>query len=300
MRLLWAVLLVVLPLAAEFATAQKCSGEPDAPEHAAIRCFKKRGTCRATCGAGYSFPSKGGKTAIYECDGGNWVMKGGEDRCTPLCDPSCDNGECIEPDVCECDDGFTGDYCDIEEEVSEEYEEDPMEPTEAPEAYEDEDEEEYGDDYEEEEEEEEYEEDGEEHEVVDSTDEPAEEDDHDHDDDGEADHDHAEHADHGPLDDDHDHDADGEPDHEHAEHADHGPLGVEDEDVNVDDEVPEAEPTAAEVDVAETDDVETVDDDSAAEDGGEDGAETAAYGGVSEVVPKILVGSAALLIVRAL
>merc|ERR1711913_153201 len=144
-RLLWAVMLVVLPLVAEFATAQKCPGEPDAPEHANIRCFKKRGTCRATCTTGYSFPSKGAKTAIYECDGGNWVMKGGEDRCTPLCDPSCDNGECIEPDVCECDEGFTGDYCDIEEEVPEEYEEDPMEHTDAPEAYEDE--EEYGDDY---------------------------------------------------------------------------------------------------------------------------------------------------------
>jgi len=276
MRLLWAVLLVVLPLVAEFATAQKCPGQPDAPEHASVRCFKKRGTCRASCDTGYIFPSKNSKMAIYDCEDGNWVMKGGEDRCTPHCEPPCENGDCVEPDVCECDEGFTGDHCEEEEEYE-------MEPTEASEAYEDE--EEYGDDYEEDHDE--YE--GEEHEDVASTDEPEEEDDHDHDADGAADHEHAEHADHGPLDDDHDHDADGAADHEHAEHADHGPLDVAEDEV----EAPEAEPTAAETDAAATDEVETVDD-------SEDGAETAAYGGVSEVVPKILVGSAALLIVRAL
>jgi len=175
MRLLWASVLVLLPLLAEFADAQKCAGQPDAPDYATVRCFKKRNTCRATCEQGYIFSEKNSKMAVYDCEGGEWVMKGGEDRCTPECDPPCENGECIEPNTCDCDDGFAGDYCEEElEDEEEEYVTTTEEPT--TEAVEEEEEEEednyadeeedYGDeeeeDYEEEEEENnDYEEDGE-------------------------------------------------------------------------------------------------------------------------------------------
>merc|ERR1739842_169086 len=92
-----------------------------------------------------------------------WVMKGGEDRCTPECDPPCENGECIEPDTCDCDEGFAGDYCE-EELEDEEEEEEYMTTTEEPitealdededeeDNYGDEEEGDYGDEYEEDEE----------------------------------------------------------------------------------------------------------------------------------------------------
>lgn len=284
MRLVCAGLLVVLALVAEFATAQKCDGQPDAPEHATIRCFKKRNTCRAICEQGYIFSQKNVKQAIYECDGGNWVMKGGEDRCTPECDPPCDNGVCVEPGVCECDEGFEGDYCDMEVEAEdEEYEMDTTdEPTEDPSAYEDENEDEdtYGD---EDEDNADYEEDGEEDgddygNDEDSTDAPADEDE-------EGDGDEDDHS--------HDHDGDGEEDHDHEVHADHGELDDgEDEDADGDDE--------AHDDDAADDETDGEDENGDDEDGDDEVGDAAAYGGVSEVVPKVLVGSAALLIVRAL
>jgi len=279
MRLLWATVLVLLPLVAEFADAQRCTGTPDEPEHATVRCFRKKGTCRASCQGAYIFAQKNSKTAIYDCEGGNWVMRGGEDRCTPECDPPCENGECIEPGVCDCEEGFTGDYCDEEEEELEEYEHfTTEEPTEAPDAYEDEEEEEYGDNYGDEDHDE-YEEDGEEHDE--STDGPEDEDVDDHEED------------------DHDHDGDGEQDHDHDVHADHGELGTEDEDHDdhVDDEAHDDETHDDETHDDEAD-AETVDD---ADDDSDDAApQEAAYGGVGEVVPKVLVGSAALLLVRAL
>jgi len=271
MRLLWAGLLVLLPLMAEFATAQKCGGQPEAPEHATIRCFKKRGTCRAMCEQGYIFSQKNVKTAIYKCEGGNWVMEGGEDRCSPECNPPCDNGDCVEPNVCECDEGYEGEYCDMEvESEDEEYDmHTTEEPTEDPAAYEDENEDEdnYG------EEDEEHEEDGDDYENdEDSTDAPADEDE------GEDD-DHS-----------HDHDGDGEEDHEHDVHADHGELDG-DEDEDADDEAH---------DDAGDDETEGEDENGDDEEGEDEVGDAAAYGGVSEVVPKVLVGSAALLIVRAL
>jgi len=277
MRLLWATVLVLLPLVAEFADAQRCTGTPDEPEHATVRCFRKKGTCRASCQGAYIFAQKNSKTAIYDCEGGNWVMRGGEDRCTPECDPPCENGECIEPGVCDCEEGFTGDYCDEEEEL-EEYEHfTTEEPTEAPDAYEDEEEEEYGDNYGDEDHDE-YEEDGEEHDE--STDGPEDEEEEE---------------------DNHDHDGDGEQDHDHDVHADHGELGTEDEDHDdhADDEAHDDETHDDETHDDETADAETVDDD--ADDDSDDAApQEAAYGGVGEVVPKVLVGSAALLLVRAL
>jgi len=297
MRLLWAVLLVVLPLVAEFATAQKCPGQPDAPEHASVRCFKKRGTCRASCDTGYIFPSKNSKMAIYDCEDGNWVMKGGEDRCTPVCKPPCKNGgycsapntctchagyegascelphcdmeclnggQCIAPNTCACPQQWTGTACELHYEMHT-----TEEPTEDPAAYEDEVEDE--DIYEEEDEE--HEEDGDDYENdEDSTDAPADEDE------GEDD-DHS-----------HDHDGDGEEDHEHDVHADHGELDG-DEDEDADDEAH---------DDAGDDETEGEDENGDDEEGEDEVGDAAAYGGVSEVVPKVLVGSAALLIVRAL
>jgi len=125
MRVLWAgIVLLLLGLVVELATAQrqKCRGQPDAPEYSTIRCFKKRNACRATCQSGYYFLGKNSRSATYDCQGGEWVMKGGEEtRCDPVCDPPCENGKCIEPNRCECDDGFTGDYCEEEEEEEYEY-----------------------------------------------------------------------------------------------------------------------------------------------------------------------------------
>jgi len=112
--------LVLLSLVAEFATAQKCRGEPDPPEFATVRCFKKRGVCRATCLQGYIFSEKNARMALYDCEGGDWVMKEGEDKCVPECDPPCENGVCIDPNACDCFLGFTGDYCEEEEEEKEE------------------------------------------------------------------------------------------------------------------------------------------------------------------------------------
>jgi len=271
MRLLWASVLVLLPLLAEFADAQKCAGQPDAPDYATVRCFKKRNTCRATCQQGYIFSEKNSKMAVYDCEGGEWVMKGGEDRCTPECDPPCENGECIEPDTCDCDEGFAGDYCE-EELEDEEEEEEYMTTTEEPitEALdEDEDEEDnygdeegdYGDDYEEDEENNDEEED--------------------------------EEAVEGEGDDDEEHE-DGaestmEPEGEDNEDEDVDETDDDDVDENVDDNG----------DDEEVDDVEAGGDDDE-DDAGDNTPDTAAYGGVSEVLPKVLVGSAALLIVRLL
>jgi len=277
---------VLLPLLAEFATAQKCSGQPDAPEFATIRCFKKRNTCRATCQNGYIFTEKKAKFAGYECQGGEWVMKGGEEtRCNPLCEPDCIYGECVEPGVCQCDDGFTGNACDQEE--LEEYE--AMTTTPEPEAYEEEDnyaeEEDYEDedDYEDEEEHVEYEE-HEEHHAVDEE----------GDDEG-AETTEAPEAEDGDDEVEDDHQDDGDDD------------GVEDEshdDDNVDDGENGDDSTDDDVDGGD-DDVDGGDDDDV--NGGDDDDEEednspmeAAYGGASEVVPKILVGTAALLMVRAL
>jgi len=267
---MWAGVLVLLPLLAEFATAQKCSGTPDEPEFASVRCFKKRNTCRATCQAGYIFAEKKTKFAAYECQGGEWVMKGGEEtRCSPICEPACVYGECVAPNECQCDEGFSGDTCEQEDN---EYAE--MTTTPEPEAYEEEDnyaeeEDDYGDDYEDEEDEEdhvEYEEHEEAHAVDDEGAEttmgPEAEDDDE-------------------VEDDH-HDDDDVEDETHDDH-------VDDDGENGDDS------TDDDVDGGD-DDVDGGDDD----DEGEDSPQEAAYGGATEVVPKILVGSAALLMVRAL
>jgi len=285
MRLLWASLLVLLPLVAEFAYAQgKCAGEPEAPEHATVRCFKKRGTCRAMCPAGYIFEGKNAKSAIYTCVGGQWEMKDGhEDRCSPVCDPPCENGECIEPDTCDCEAGFTGDLCE-EEEYDEDYAtEEPIADSYDDNDYGDEDaygDEDHTEDYEDEEEEEEYEAD------------PAYEDE---DEDEEVD---VVEADV--------HEAEPEPEDE--------PEIVDDAEDEDEDEA-EAEPTAeADPEEEDEDNEETVDedengdgntDDTNGDDDAEDddddphvGASTS-ENGVSEVVPQILVGTAALLMVKA-
>jgi len=265
---------VLLPLLAEFATAQKCSGTPDAPEFASVRCFKKRNTCRATCQAGYIFSEKKAKFAAYECQGGEWVMKGGEEtRCSPICEPACVYGECVAPNECQCDEGFSGATC--EEEEGGEYEE--MTTTPEPEAYEEEDtyaeeEDDYGDDYEDEDDHEDHVE-YEDHEEAHAVDEegaettmgPEAEDDDE-------------------VEDDHQDDDDVE-DESHDDH-------VDDDGENGDDS------TDDDVDGGD-DDVDGGDDDVDDDDEGDD-SHTAAYGGASEVVPKILVGSAALLMVRAL
>merc|ERR1712002_243146 len=144
---MWAGVFLLVPLVAELAEAQKCSGVPDAPEHATVRCFKKRNTCRAMCQDGYLFSEMNSKTAMYKCQGGEWVMQNGQaDRCDPVCDPPCENGECIEPDTCDCDEGFTGDLCDEDEggyEEEEEEEDYDMSTTEEPttEGYEEDEEE---------------------------------------------------------------------------------------------------------------------------------------------------------------
>jgi len=275
MRLLWASVLVLLPLLAELADAQKCAGQPDAPDYATVRCFKKRNTCRATCQQGYIFSEKNSKMAVYDCEGGEWVMKGGEDRCTPECDPPCENGECIEPDTCDCDEGFAGDYCE-EELEDEEEEEEYMTTTEEPitEALdEDEDEEDnygdeegdYGDDYEEDEENNDEEED---EEAV----EGEGDDDEEHEDGAES-----------------TMEPEGEDNEDEDDHEDVDETDDDDVDENVDDNG----------DDEEVDDVEAGGDDDE-DDAGDNTPDTAAYGGVSEVLPKVLVGSAALLIVRLL
>jgi len=268
---------VLLPLLAEFATAQKCSGTPDAPEFASVRCFKKRNTCRATCQAGYIFSEKKAKFAAYECQGGEWVMKGGEEtRCSPICEPACVYGECVAPNECQCDEGFSGATC--EEEEGGEYEE--MTTTPEPEAYEEEDtyaeeEDDYGDDYEDEDDHEDHVE-YEDHEEAHAVDEEG-------DDEGAETTMGPEADDDDEVEDDHQDD-----DVEDESHDDH----VDDDGENGDDS------TDDDVDGGD-DDVDGGDDDVDDDDEGDD-SHTAAYGGASEVVPKILVGSAALLMVRAL
>jgi len=281
MRLLWA-LLVLLPLVAELAYAQKCNGAPDAPEHATIRCFKKRNTCRAMCADGYQFAGKAAKSAIYTCVGGQWEMKDGhEDRCSPVCEQGCVNGECREPNTCVCDVGYTGADC-TEEEYDEDYATE--EPAYDNDAYGYDDNQDYPD--EEEEEELEYDEDEEA--------EPAAE---------------PEHED--------------EPEDEYEGEEDEEDEGVDlvDADVNQaepEDEDPEAEPENEDEEDQGADDEETVDEtvdddddeeEAAADDTADDddddeedndpqtGASTSGKD-VLQVVPQILVGSAALLLVR--
>jgi len=121
MRLVWLGLVVLLPLVAELANGQRCAGTPDAPGNSRIRCFRKRMTCRATCDSGYIFEGKNAKSAVFICEGGQWVMKDGhEDECKPVCHPPCQNGDCVEPDVCVCEVGYAGDVCD-EEEYNDDY-----------------------------------------------------------------------------------------------------------------------------------------------------------------------------------
>lgn len=276
MRLLWASVLVLLPLLAEFADAQKCAGQPDAPDYATVRCFKKRNTCRATCQQGYIFSEKNSKMAVYDCEGGEWVMKGGEDRCTPECDPPCENGECIEPDTCDCDEGFAGDYCEEEledEEEEEEYMTTTEEPiTEAVDEDEDEEEDNYGD---------------EEGDYGDDYDEDEENNDEEEDEDAVE--------------------GEGDDDEEHEDGAESTvePEGGDDVDEDDHEDVDETDDDDVDENVDDNGDDEEVDDAEAGGDDDEDEAgdntpDTAAYGGVSEVLPKVLVGSAALLIVRLL
>jgi len=325
MKLLWASLLVLLPLVAEIANAQKCSGEPEAPEHATIRCFKKRGTCRAMCQAGYIFQGKGAKSAIFTCVGGQWEMKDGhEDRCSPVCkppcqnggrcdypnqctcypewegraceipvcDPPCANGECVEPNTCDCEEGFTGDACDEEEYDEGDYgytTEDPMGYDDNEEAYayddnedayEDED---HTEDYEDEEEPEAEAED-EEIEVVEAeVHEAAAEPEYEDEPEAEAEPENEDEP-----------EAEAEPENEDEDEAEptaEAEPEDEDEDQGGDDE------NVGEDENGGGDDVDADDDDDDEDNDPQTGASTSGNG-VIEVVPQILVGSAALLMVR--
>jgi len=288
MRLLWAGLLVLLPLVAELATAQKCSGEPDAPENSNIRCFKRKNSCRATCAAGYIFPEKKTKVAVYKCQGGEWVMQDGDETaCSPLCDPPCENGVCIEPDTCDCDDGFIGDLCDEEEagEEEDDYDDYGLTTTDAPfpdpEGY-GEDEDLYNDE------------------------------DMDYEDHEEAHAENEEDPEYGDEDDVEDEEEEGtaEPEPEavddEEEDDDHDADGAEDEngDGNGDDDA--ADDAADDDDNAVDDDAgnngdDDSDDHAADDDDDDDAPMEAAYGGgASELIPQVLVGTAALLMARAL
>merc|ERR1711915_1022185 len=177
------------------------------------------------------------------------------DRCDPVCETPCENGDCVGPDDCECHEGWTGDFCEEEDSGDEDY---GMETT-----TEDPTTEGYGDDY------------GHDEDVYGDEENNGD----DYEDDNDA------YGDDAYGDDDGDDTYDDGEDHEDATDL---PEAV-DEDANGDEDGDGEEGNNGE---------ESHDDE---EDDGEDyDPQVGAYGGVSEVVPQVLVGTAALLMVKAL
>lgn len=48
---------------------------------------------------------------VKECCGGYEMTEDGN-HCIPVCDPPCDHGTCIMPNICRCDKYFDGQLCD--------------------------------------------------------------------------------------------------------------------------------------------------------------------------------------------
>ncbi|XP_064097954.1 uncharacterized protein LOC135209201 [Macrobrachium nipponense] len=84
--------------------------------NAALRLSENSST--VTCREGYTFT--GGETSLrIECYRGEWVLQEPyrnmtEVTCQAVCDPPCNStGKCLEPNVCRCAEGYTGDRCEF-------------------------------------------------------------------------------------------------------------------------------------------------------------------------------------------
>lgn len=66
-----------------------------------------------TCQTGYSLTS-GNSSFNITCSNGTWGGLDIEESCDPICEPRCENeGKCVAPDICQCNEAFSGDRCSI-------------------------------------------------------------------------------------------------------------------------------------------------------------------------------------------
>lgn len=100
---------------------QDCTGKPNQPLNAMLKCTSNSNTCKATCMPDYKFPN-GETTLLISCVEGEWIVQGAEwpqvPSCEPICMPQClNNGICVSPGVCSCSDNFRGPQCQYEKKI---------------------------------------------------------------------------------------------------------------------------------------------------------------------------------------
>ncbi|CAL4116433.1 unnamed protein product [Meganyctiphanes norvegica] len=96
--------------------AEECELKPVPPDNAKVSCTEFAG-CRIKCESKYLFPA-GENVVYYHCDPEDGVYKINSDnpedydQCIAQCKPPCGNGgNCIRPNTCECQPGWTGKRC---------------------------------------------------------------------------------------------------------------------------------------------------------------------------------------------
>lgn len=54
-------------------------------------------------------------SVVLHCNEGSWVLQGQDEtpECVPQCWHECKNGgKCVAPNVCQCQEGYWGKYCE--------------------------------------------------------------------------------------------------------------------------------------------------------------------------------------------
>lgn len=64
---------------------QGCTGQPNQPLNAVLKCTSNSNTCKATCMADYKFPN-GETTLLISCVEGEWIVQGAEWPQVPSCE----------------------------------------------------------------------------------------------------------------------------------------------------------------------------------------------------------------------
>uniref|UniRef100_A0A1B0D0P6 Uncharacterized protein n=1 Tax=Phlebotomus papatasi TaxID=29031 RepID=A0A1B0D0P6_PHLPP len=67
---------------------QDCTGKPNQPLNAMLKCTSNSNTCKATCMPDYKFPN-GETNLLISCVEGEWIVQGAEWPQVPSCEPIC-------------------------------------------------------------------------------------------------------------------------------------------------------------------------------------------------------------------
>ncbi|KAF5285691.1 hypothetical protein FQR65_LT13076 [Abscondita terminalis] len=101
-----------------FNEAMAYKAMPPTPMFSTLKCSQYSG-CRATCESDYQFPN--GQTQLFiTCNNARWTVEETDwidvmPSCEPICSPPClNNGICLEPDVCDCPENYSGTRCELE------------------------------------------------------------------------------------------------------------------------------------------------------------------------------------------